>query len=308
VEHVAKEFPAKGGAVAALTDVSFEVGENEIFGLLGPNGAGKSTTMSILATLIGASAGRAVVAGFDVDEDPIAVRRLLGVALQETGLDPLQTGRETLELHGKLWGRSAVSAQDRAGELLEMLGLEEAGDRRIGGYSGGMRRRLDLATVLVHRPPILILDEPTTGLDVASRQAVWAELRRTRDAGATILFSTQDLDEAERWADRAAIIGDGRVLGVGSPAEFTQQLGAPDAVVTFATADDADRLCRVLNVIRQGPVEVAFELVEPWDDFSDLLRAIEKEGLAVVSLDVNHPSLEHAFLKLTAPEARRHDR
>ena len=205
--------------VEAVRGVDLEVQPGEIFGFLGPNGAGKSTTVRMLTTLLTITAGRAEVAGVDVAADPDAVRRRIGVALQEAGLDPRQTGRELLTLHGRLFGLDKAEAAARAEELLELVELEDAADRVIKGYSGGMQRRLDLAAALVHEPEVLFLDEPTTGLDPASRLTVWEEVRRINGRGTTVFLTTQYLEEADQLCDRLAIIDDGRIVREGTPAE-----------------------------------------------------------------------------------------
>jgi ABC-2 type transport system ATP-binding protein len=204
--------------------VDLEIRSGEIFGFLGPNGAGKSTTVRMLTTLLSITAGRAEVAGVDVIEEPEAARHRIGVALQEAGLDPRQTGRELLTLHGRLFGLNQAEAAARAEELLSLVGLEEAADRLIKGYSGGMQRRLDLAAALVHEPEILFLDEPTTGLDPASRLTIWEEVRRINGRGTTVFLTTQYLEEADQLCDRLAIIDDGRIVRQGTPGELKADL------------------------------------------------------------------------------------
>ncbi len=219
-----KHYDGGDDAVEAVRGVDLEVQPGEIFGFLGPNGAGKSTTVRMLTTLLTITAGSAEVAGFDVAADPEGVRRRIGVALQEAGLDPRQTGRELLTLHGRLFGLDAAAATARTEELLELVELEGAADRVTKGYSGGMRRRLDLAAALVHEPEVLFLDEPTTGLDPASRLTVWEELRRINREGTTIFLTTQYLEEADQLCDRLAIIDDGRIVREGTPASLKADL------------------------------------------------------------------------------------
>jgi len=204
--------------------VDLRVERGEIFGFLGPNGAGKSTTVRMLTTLLTLTSGTARVAGLDVAREPDAVRRRIGVALQEAGLDPRQTGRELLELQGRLFDLSAREAAGRAEELLELVELTDAADRRIKSYSGGMKRRLDLASALVHLPEVLFLDEPTTGLDPASRVTVWDEVRRINERGTTVFLTTQYLEEADQLCDRLAIIDDGRIVREGTPAQLKAEL------------------------------------------------------------------------------------
>src|SRR5688572_30397056 len=223
-QALVKHYESRDGTVEAVRGVDLEVRSGEVFGFLGPNGAGKSTTVRMLTTLLTITSGRAEVAGVDVAEDPDGVRRRIGVALQEAGLDPRQTGRELLVMHGRLFGLSPADAQERAHELLALVELEEAADRVTKGYSGGMQRRLDLAAALVHEPDVLFLDEPTTGLDPASRLTVWEELRRINQRGTTIFLTTQYLEEADQLCDRLAIIDDGLIVREGTPDELKAQL------------------------------------------------------------------------------------
>jgi ABC-2 type transport system ATP-binding protein len=202
------------------------VESGEVFGFLGPNGAGKSTTVRMLTTLTTITAGTARVAGVDVASDPDGVRRRIGVALQEVGLDPRQSGREILVLQARLFGLAKRAAQARAEELLELVDLADAADRRTKTYSGGMKRRLDLASALVHEPEVLFLDEPTTGLDPASRLVVWDEVRRINELGVTVFLTTQYLEEADQLCSRLAIIDGGRIVREGTPAELKAELWA----------------------------------------------------------------------------------
>jgi ABC-2 type transport system ATP-binding protein len=228
-EGLVKTYRSRAGTVKAVRGVDLRVQAGEVFGFLGPNGAGKSTTVKMLTTLLSITAGRARVAGLDVAREPDAVRRQIGVALQEAGLDPRQTGRELLVLQGRLFDLSAADATARAVELLELVELSDAADRAIKGYSGGMRRRLDLASALVHEPEVLFLDEPTTGLDPASRLTVWDEMRRINERGTTVFLTTQYLEEADQLCDRLAIIDGGRIVREGTPerlkAELRERLG-----------------------------------------------------------------------------------
>ncbi len=224
-EGLAKHYNgSRDGTVEAVRGVDLEVHTGEIFGFLGPNGAGKSTTVRMLTTLLSLTSGRAEVAGFDVARDPDDARSRIGVALQEAGLDPRQTGRELLVLHGQLFGLSTSQAGERANELLELVELEDAADRVIKGYSGGMQRRLDLAAALVHEPEVLFLDEPTTGLDPASRLTVWEELQRINGHGTTVFLTTQYLEEADQLCDRLAIIDGGLIVREGTPDQLKADL------------------------------------------------------------------------------------
>jgi ABC-2 type transport system ATP-binding protein len=228
-ERLTKQYRGRSGTVDAVRGVDLSVAAGEVFAFLGPNGAGKSTTVRMLTTLLTITSGTARVAGVDVAADPDAARRRIGVALQEAGLDPRQTGRELLVLQGRLFGGTRTQAAGRAQELLELVDLVDAGDRRIKGYSGGMKRRLDLASALVHEPEVLFLDEPTTGLDPASRITVWDELRRINARGTTIFLTTQYLEEADQLCDRIAIIDGGLIVREGTPqalkAELRDRLG-----------------------------------------------------------------------------------
>src|SRR5215207_7354209 len=223
-EGLVKQYRGRAGTVDAVRGVDLWVRAGEIFGFLGPNGAGKSTTIRMLTTLMSITSGTARFAGFDVMTDPDAARRRIGVALQEAGLDPRQTGRELLVLQARLFGSSKTEAMERAEELLELVDLVEAADRRIKGYSGGMKRRLDLASALVHEPEVLFLDEPTTGLDPASRLTVWDELRRINARGTTIFLTTQYLEEADQLCDRLAIIDEGLIVREGTPQQLKAEL------------------------------------------------------------------------------------
>ena len=237
-EQLVKHYTGRGGDVEAVRGVDLHVREGEVFGFLGPNGAGKSTTVRMLTTLMTITSGSARVAGVDVTADPEEARRRIGVALQEAGLDIRQTGRELVILQGRLYGLSQAQAAERANDLLKLVDLEGDADRRIKGYSGGMKRRLDLASALVHRPDVLFLDEPTTGLDPASRLTVWDELRRINDQGTTIFLTTQYLEEADQLCDRLAIIDAGLIVAEGTPAELKADLRQRRGLTQDPTLDD----------------------------------------------------------------------
>jgi ABC-2 type transport system ATP-binding protein len=240
-----KTYSSRAGTVEAVRGVDLRVEAGEVFGFLGPNGAGKSTTVRMLTTLLSFTSGEARVAGVDVAREPDAVRRRIGVALQEAGLDPRQTGRELLVLQGRLFDLSARDASARAEELLELVELTDAADRSIKGYSGGMKRRLDLASALVHEPDVLFLDEPTTGLDPASRLTVWEEMRRINERGTTVFLTTQYLEEADQLCDRLAIIDDGRIVREGTPtrlkAELRERVGLAQATLEDVFLDATGR-------------------------------------------------------------------
>ncbi len=224
-EQLVKRFSTRGGEdVEAVRGVDLSVAAGEVFGFLGPNGAGKSTTVRMLTTLMGITSGRARVAGVDVASRPDEARRHIGVALQDAGLDVRQTGRELLVLQGRLFGMTPEQAGRKAAELLELVDLVDAADRRVKTYSGGMKRRLDLASALVHEPTVLFLDEPTTGLDPASRLVVWDEVRRINALGTTVFLTTQYLEEADQLCDRIAIIDEGKIVREGTPRALKSEL------------------------------------------------------------------------------------
>src|SRR5947207_3045508 len=226
IEVLQLEREYKGG-LRAVDGIDLEISPGEVYGFLGPNGAGKTTTVRMLVTLLRPTGGEAQVAGFDVAREPDAVRRRIGVALQEAALDQLMTGRELIELQAKLHGLAPPDVRPRAAQLIERVGLAEAEDRRVGTYSGGMRRRLDLAMALIHDPEVLFLDEPTTGLDPVSRMTLWEEVRRLKGEGTTVFLTTQYLEEADQLADRVGSIDDGLMVAERTPAALRAQGGRP---------------------------------------------------------------------------------
>jgi ABC-2 type transport system ATP-binding protein len=238
VEGLVKHYESRTGTIEAVRGVDLTVEAGEVFGFLGPNGAGKSTTVRMLTTLLSITAGSAFVAGIDVARDPDAVRHRIGVALQEAGLDPRQSGRELLILQARLFGIAPDAAAARTEELLALVELEDAADRRIKDYSGGMKRRLDLASALVHRPEVLFLDEPTTGLDPASRLTVWDEVRRINERGTTVFLTTQYLEEADALCDRLAIIDGGLIVREGTPAQLKADLRERHGLDSDPSLDD----------------------------------------------------------------------
>jgi ABC-2 type transport system ATP-binding protein len=237
-QQLVKHYTGRGGTVEAVRGVDLTVESGEVFGFLGPNGAGKSTTVRMLTTLMTITSGSARVAGVDVAAHPDEARRRIGVALQEAGLDQRQTGRELLVLQARLFGSSRAAAVTRAQELLELVELTEAADRRIKGYSGGMKRRLDLASALVHRPEVLFLDEPTTGLDPVSRLTVWDEVKRINEQGTTVFLTTQYLEEADQLCNRLAIIDDGRIVREGTPEALKAELRKREGLTEDPSLDD----------------------------------------------------------------------
>jgi ABC-2 type transport system ATP-binding protein len=257
-EGLVKTYTGRQGEVRAVCGVDLDVATGEIFGFLGPNGAGKSTTVRMLTTLMTITAGRASVAGVDVAADPHGARRKIGVALQEAGLDPRQSGRELLTLQGRLFGMTAAQSAARSDDLLDLVELTDAADRRIKSYSGGMKRRLDLASALMHEPDVLFLDEPTTGLDPASRLTVWDEVRRINQRGTTVFLTTQYLEEADQLCDRLAIIDKGTIVREGTPNSLKHELRQRRSLTTDPSLDDVflDATGRTREVIAGAVQEV----------------------------------------------------
>ena len=301
VEGLVREF-RKGPKAVDGIDIRVEPGE--IYGFLGPNGAGKSTTVLMLTTLLPPTGGSALVAGYDVVKEGPKVRASIGAALQEAALDPFLTGREHMNLQAALHGLPRKERKSRGDELLERVGLEEAADRRVRGYSGGMKRRLDLALSLVHRPRILFLDEPTTGLDPQSRSALWSEVSRlARDEGVTVFLTTQYLEEADVLADRVGIINRGKIAAEGTPEELKAEIGRPSVEATPASRGERDRVKEVLmrfgEEIAAQPGAVAVRLDHGAGDLADVVRALDSEGLKVTNLRIEEPTLDDVFLEKT---------
>jgi ABC-2 type transport system ATP-binding protein len=299
VEGLVREF-RKGPRAVDGIDLRVEPGE--IYGFLGPNGAGKSTTVLMLTTLLPPTAGTARVAGYDIVKEGPKVRAAIGAALQEAALDPFLTGREHLKLQAALHGLSRKERKKRDEELLERVGLAEAADRRVRGYSGGMKRRLDLALALVHRPEILFLDEPTTGLDPQSRSALWAEVSQlAREEGVTVFLTTQYLEEADVLADRVGIIDRGRIVAEDTPEALKAEIGRPSVEVTPADPSNRTDIARVLGrfgeEIAAQPGAVAVRLDR--GDLADVVRALDAEGLKVSNLRLDEPTLDDVFLAKT---------
>jgi ABC-2 type transport system ATP-binding protein len=292
------------GEVRAVDGVDLRIPAGEIYGFLGPNGAGKSTTVRMLCTLLTPTGGRAVVAGYDVATGPAQVRLRIGVALQDVALDPKQTGIELLRLQGRLYGMSRRALSQRLGELGELIELGDALARPIGSYSGGMKRRLDLAAALVHNPEIVFLDEPTTGLDPASRARVWAEIRRLNSQlGITIFLTTQYLEEADELADRVGIIDRGVIVAEGTPAELKRSVGS-DVIVARLDGDAAAARAAVAAAPGVRSVEAhGRELVIAADDgaaaISPVAVALAGCAVSVRDLTLRTPTLDDVFLELT---------
>jgi ABC-2 type transport system ATP-binding protein len=300
--QLVRHFGSSDNPVRAVDGVDLEVREGEIFGFLGPNGAGKSTTVRMLTTLLRPSSGTARVAGYDIVREADMVRRNIGVALQDAAIDPLMTGNELLELQAILYGIAPASVKARAGELLERVGLTAAADRRVGTYSGGMRRRLDLALSLIHEPSVLFLDEPTTGLDPMSRVTLWEEVRRLNKEGTTVLLTTQYLEEADQLADRIAIIDGGKIVREGAPRDLKAQVGAPTLLISVdhGLEDAARRVLGEFGDMRptaEGTLGVG--LAAGARAVTDVVRRLDEQGIAVHHLELNEPSLDDVFAEAT---------
>ncbi|MBL8132424.1 MAG: ATP-binding cassette domain-containing protein [Anaerolineae bacterium] len=292
------------GEFTAVNGVSFSVKSGEIFGFLGPNGAGKSTTVKMLTTLALPTEGRGLVGGYDVVTQAGDVRRIAGVALQEIGLDNLMKSTELLTIQGQLFGMTRRQAQDRAAELLALVKLTEFTDRPVGKYSGGMRRRLDLAMALVHQPEILFLDEPTTGLDPASRRDIWAEVRRlNRDFGMTIFLTTQYLEEADELADRIAIIDRAQIRVEGQPAELKAALGSESINVTFREDGDVqraqDEVTEMFDRVQIDRKTIRLYRNKAAEIIPAVVNRLSGAGLEPVALTLTTPTLDDVFLQVT---------
>jgi ABC-2 type transport system ATP-binding protein len=309
VENLEKKYP---GDVVAVDNISFKVNAGEVFGFLGPNGAGKSTTIKILTTLALPTAGRATVGGYDVACESDKVRQFAGVALQDIGLDPLMKSMELLTLQGQLFGADRKQAKARAEELLELVKLTDAVDRRVGTYSGGMRRRLDLALGLVHKPEILFLDEPTSGLDPSSRRDVWEEVRRlNQELGMTIFLTTQYLEEADELAEVIAIIDQGKIQTIGSPSKLKADLGSESINVAFDSREIAERAKLELSSI-SDQIQIDRDVVRVYLDRAAqaipvVVTRLEQAGLNPISLTLTQPTLDDVFLQVTGERFRQQE-
>jgi ABC-2 type transport system ATP-binding protein len=297
---LAREF--KGG-IRAVDGIDLEVAPGEVYGFLGPNGAGKSTTVLMLTTLLPPTSGTARVAGHDIVREGAAVRATIGAALQEAALDPLLTGNDHMRLQTTLQGVPKGERRTRGDELLERVGLADAADRRVGGYSGGMKRRLDLALALVHRPRLLFLDEPTTGLDPSSRSEMWQEVARlARDEGVTVFLTTQYLEEADLLADRVGIIDHGRIVTEGTPDALKAEIGRPSVEALPAERDGRAAVEAVLErfgtPVAASPGAARVRL-DRGEDLFGVVRALDAENVSVADLQLHQPSLDDVFLAKT---------
>jgi ABC-2 type transport system ATP-binding protein len=304
VEGLVKQF--KKGPLA-VDGIDLHVDPGEIYGFLGPNGAGKSTTVHMLTTLLPPTRGTARVAGFDVAREGARVREQIGAALQEAALDPFLTAHDHMRLQTTLQGVPKEERRARGDALIEGVGLAEAADRKVGGYSGGMKRRLDLALALVHEPRILFLDEPTTGLDPQSRSALWDQVERlARSEGVTVFLTTHYLEEADRLAHRVAIIDHGRIVAEGTPAELKAQVGEPSVEAVPAEPSDRERALRVLERFgdsgdcpQSSEDGVAVRLRGGEGMLADVVRALDAAGIHVAHLQLHAPTLDDVFLAKT---------
>jgi ABC-2 type transport system ATP-binding protein len=300
-------------ATRAVDGISFDVAPGTLFGLLGPNGAGKTTTIRVLATLLAPTSGEVRVAGLDVARQSHEVRRRLGLALQTAALDAFSTGRETLELAGRMHRLPTAEIKRRADELLELMTLTNVAGKLTGTYSGGMKRRLDLASALMHQPELLILDEPTEGLDPQSRTALWEELERISGEGTTMLLTTHYMEEADRLCDRLAIIDDGKIAVEGTPAELKRSIGADTIVLELpgASANGTMELVRdrldglvAADAVVAHPAGVSLAVPNASGTIPAVLRRLESDGLEISGLHMSQPSLDDVFMKYTGRSIR----
>jgi len=299
------------GEMLAVNGVDLTVDEGEIYGFLGPNGAGKTTTVRMLTTLLLPTGGRASVAGHDVVGEAREVRASIGVALQEAALDPLMTGRELIRLQATLQGIPGAEGRRRADQLLERVDLVAAADLRVGTYSGGMQRRLDLAAALVHRPRVLFLDEPTTGLDPVSRRTIWDEVRALNDEGTTVFLTTQYLEEADQLADNVAIIDSGRIVAEGTPGSLKAEVGNPHIRLQLEEGSiaRAEEICAEIGRLLP-PVDgrtVLLEVEHGARDIPRVVRVLDDAGIEVASLELVHPTLDDVFVAKTGYHLERED-
>jgi ABC-2 type transport system ATP-binding protein len=291
------------GEVRAVEGIDLQVEEGQIYGFLGPNGAGKTTTVRMLTTLLLPTGGRASVAGHDVVAEARQVRSSIGVALQEAALDPLMTGRELIRLQATLQGLPPAAGRKRADALLERVGLTYAAERRVGAYSGGMQRRLDLAAALVHEPRVLFLDEPTTGLDPVSRKTIWEEVRELNEAGTTVFLTTQYLEEADQLANDVGIIDSGRIVAEGTPEALKGEVGNPhvELLVGEEALAAAEQAAAELGKLlpRKDGKRVLLEVENGAADIPRVVRALDEAGVVVESLELVRPTLDDVFVAKT---------
>ena len=298
-----RDLVRRFGEIVAVDSINLSVSEGQVFGFLGPNGAGKSTAIRMLTTLLHPTSGEVYVSGFNVVTEAAAVRRLIGVALQDAAIDPLMTANELIRLQAVLHGITRSEAKKRGGELLERVGLSGAASRRVSTFSGGMRRRLDLALSLIHEPRILFLDEPTTGLDPTSREALWNEVKRLNtELGTTVFLTTQYLEEADQLAHEIAIIDAGRIARQGIPKELKENISSPTLRVDIEEVDRA-RAQIVLDSFgerrpaREGRLAVGLD--GGATRLAEVVRAFDEAGISVEHLELDAPSLDDVFAEAT---------
>ncbi len=316
VETLVKVY--KGG-VRAVDGIDVAVDKGEFFGFLGPNGAGKTTTMKILSTLLRKTSGKVIVAGHDMDDDPGAVRKSIGFAMQEVGLDDLATGRDFLRLQGILYGLSPKASDARTDELLELVGLTSVASRKVGTYSGGMRRRIDLAGALMHDPQLLFLDEPTTGLDPQSRLAIWDHLRELNSRGVTVFMTTQMMEEADRLCERIAIVDKGTIVAEGSPMSLKTEVGGDVVQINVASPDDTPEpgvAEKALDLLKDKPYVssantsdgvVSLTTADGGSVIPEIVNLLGQENIPIANLSVSRPTLDDVFLKYTGRSIRDED-
>jgi ABC-2 type transport system ATP-binding protein len=310
-DAVRKTFASKRGPIEAVRGVTIDVGAGEIFGLLGPNGAGKTTTLRMLTTLLPIDGGTATVAGFDVARDPQRVRERIGYVSQLGGADELATGRENLVLQGRLYGATLADVRPRVDELAQILDLAEFADRKVKTYSGGQRRRLDVALGIVHQPTVLFLDEPTTGLDPQNRANLWDHLRALRDLGTTIVLTTHYLEEADVLCDRLVIVDHGLVVADGTPRELKRRVSGDAVVITVRDdSDEAERSVTLLgreSYVREVTVEgdqLRLYVEDGSSALPQLLRLLDRERIGIRSRSLSEPTLDDVFLRQTGRSLR----
>ena len=299
VKNIKKTFKTKKDTVEAVKDVSFSVEKGEIFGLLGPNGAGKSTTILMLTTLLRITDGEAKILGSDVTTEDKSVREKIGVALQDTGIDNILTGRELFFSTARLWGYTAKDAEIRTSELLELVGLTEAADRRVKTYSGGMKRRLDLGLSLVNSPEVLFLDEPTTGLDPGSRRVLWDEIKRLRDSGVTVILTTQYLEEADELADRIAIIDEGLVVAEGTSDQLKASIGGDVITFSFPNYSDLENAKEILTDCKQVGSDLRITVQDGAGKIPSFVNKLTANKIEIEAVSASKPTLDDVFLKVT---------
>ncbi len=300
-----------GGKIRAVDELDLEIKAGQIFGFLGPNGAGKTTTLRMLATLIPIDSGEATVAGRDVRRHPAEVRRHIGYVGQFGGADPLATGREDLMLQGQLNGMSSTDVKKRTGELIEVLDLKDFADRKGSTYSGGQRRRLEVALGIMHRPEVLFLDEPTTGLDPQNRANLWVQIRKLRDTGTTIFLTTHYLEEADALSDELAIMDHGQIVAQGTSHELKQQIAGDSVLFSFkndgANINKAMQLFKKQPYVRETTIEgehVRLYVKDGAEALPDLLRLLDTENIGVKTMALSEPTLDDVFLRKTGRSLR----